>query len=76
MWGELLERSSPHTPFKNFQKLFYLKVLGILKPAEQSEENFKKGLSRVQGQSPCIKKKSLPFKNFQITILFESSWDS
>jgi hypothetical protein len=23
MWGKLLERSFPHTPFKNFQKIVY-----------------------------------------------------
>ncbi len=36
VWGELLKRSSPRTPFKNFQKKMiyqcFLKVLGTLKP--------------------------------------------
>ena len=50
-WGELLERSSPQTPLKNFSKMgivkksiyinAFIKVLGILKPFFQ--QGFKRG---------------------------------
>ena len=39
-----------------------MKVLGILKPAEQSEENFKKGLSR-RGQIGLIINDAAGFVN-------------
>ena len=67
MRGKLLERSFPRSPFKNFKKqftIFYLKVLGILKPfANFAESEFapsnarrlsKKGLSGGWGRAPVF----------------------
>ena len=42
----------PHPNLYMHCQISLLKVLGILKPAEQSEENFKKGLSRRR-PLPC-----------------------
>ena len=79
MWVKLLERSFPHSPFKNLKKftMSCLKVLGMLNPLQTSprenlpracEEAFKKGVSGGLGQSPRIRLSSNRTETLAVTV--------